>query len=244
MSQTERIKMNSCEHYIRNCKFVSPCCGKIYTCRFCHNENESHEINRFEVKEIVCSKCNHQQEVSNQCTNCGIEFAKYFCKTCNFFDDRAEKGYYHCDKCGICRVGENRKFVHCDICNSCVIDDKGHICRKDAFRTPCPVCLEDLFISTRGSYILACGHPIHIDCLNECIKNNKRNCSLCRKSIYSAEDLQKINQYIDAQIMLFPFSEEISYNIKCNDCSFNGEAKFHPYGMKCGGCGGYNTTRT
>jgi hypothetical protein len=52
-----------------------------------------------------------------------------------------------------------------------------------------------------------------------------------------------MNEYIDAQIELFPFQEEISYNIKCNDCPFSGEAKFHPYGMKCGGCGGYNTTK-
>ncbi len=34
-----------CGHYIRRCKFVSPCCQKIYTCRFCHNDNESHVMN-------------------------------------------------------------------------------------------------------------------------------------------------------------------------------------------------------
>jgi Zn finger protein HypA/HybF involved in hydrogenase expression len=31
--------------------------------------------------------------------------------------------------------------------------------------------------------------------------------------------------------------------IRCNDCDFVGEAQAHPYGMKCGGCGGYNTAR-
>jgi RING finger/CHY zinc finger protein 1 len=125
----------------------------------------------------------------------------------------------------------------------CVIDNKEHVCRKDIFDRECPVCLENLFHSIRGSYVLVCGHSIHFDCLNDCIKNNKRNCPLCRKNIYSGEDLQKINEYIDAQIQLTPFQQEIFYNIKCNDCPFSGEAKFHPYGMKCGGCGGYNTTR-
>jgi len=232
-----------CEHYIRNCKFVSPCCGKIYTCRFCHNENESHEINRFEVKEIICSKCNHKQNVSNQCINCGIKFAKYFCKTCNFFDDRIERDYYHCDKCGICRVGDGKKYVHCDSCNTCIIDNDNHVCRTNAFHNECPICLENLFYSIRPSCILECGHPIHIECLNNCIKNNKINCSLCRKIVYKGDDLKKYIEYIDLQIQLYPIQQEIFYNIKCNDCPFNGEAKYHPYGMKCGGCGGYNTTK-
>ena len=73
----------NCDHYFRRCKFVSPCCQKIYTCRFCHNDNESHEINRFEVKEIVCSNCDCRQRVSNECVECGIQFAKYFCAVCN-----------------------------------------------------------------------------------------------------------------------------------------------------------------
>ena len=50
--------MDNCEHYFRNFKLVSTCCNKIYICRFCHNENEDHEINRFEIKEIICCKCN------------------------------------------------------------------------------------------------------------------------------------------------------------------------------------------
>ena len=129
--------MEQCPHYIRNCKIVSPCCNKIYTCRFCHNENEpSHEINRFDVKEIVCAKCNAQQPVSNKCVSCEIEFARYFCKICNFFDDRIERNYFHCDKCGFCRVGNDGKYIHCDTCNTCVVDNKEtHVCRKDAFHT-------------------------------------------------------------------------------------------------------------
>jgi hypothetical protein len=40
-----------------------------------------------------------------------------------------------------------------------------------------------------------------------------------------------------------PMQEELLVVIRCNDCDFNGEVQFHPYGLKCGGCGGFNTAR-
>ena len=238
--------MEQCPHYFRNCKFISPCCNKIYTCRFCHNENEpSHEINRFDVKEIVCAKCNAQQPVSNKCVSCEIEFARYFCKICNFFDDRIERNYFHCDKCGFCRVGNDGKYIHCDTCNTCVVDNKeAHICRKDAFHTECPICLDDIFNSIRQSFIMPCGHAIHEDCLISYTDNYKINCPLCRKSLYIGEALEKITKYIDEQIEKNPIDEEHLVDIRCNDCDFRGEVKYHYYGLKCGGCGGYNTTGT
>lgn len=236
--------IGNCEHYFRRCKFVSPCCKKIYTCRFCHNDNESHEINRFEVKEIVCSVCNCRQSVGNECINCGIQFAKYFCAVCNLFDDRIERNYYHCDKCGICRVANDEKYRHCDVCNTCVVDcDKPHICRENVFHNECPVCLENLFHSVKPSCILNCGHPIHVDCLVASIRNNKNTCSLCRKIVYSGDDLKHYIDYIDAQIELYPLQDELHYDVLCNDCSFQGQSEFHPFGMKCKGCGGYNTVK-
>ena len=32
--------------------FQSPCCGKEYPCRLCHDENESHKIDRHNITEI------------------------------------------------------------------------------------------------------------------------------------------------------------------------------------------------
>jgi uncharacterized CHY-type Zn-finger protein len=91
-----------CGHYSRACSIVSPCCSTVYPCRLCHDDNESHPIDRFAIKEVVCRKCDHQQEISNICSKCSITFARYFCNICNLYDD-AEKGQYHCVKCGICR---------------------------------------------------------------------------------------------------------------------------------------------
>lgn len=38
-----------CTHYKRNCALVAPCCNKIYTCRLCHDEQEHHKIDRYQV---------------------------------------------------------------------------------------------------------------------------------------------------------------------------------------------------
>jgi hypothetical protein len=57
------------------------------------------------------------------------------------------------------------------------------------------------------------------------------------------DSLQQYNEGMDALIFSAPIQEELMFVIRCNDCDFNGEVQFHPYGMKCGGCGGYNTSR-
>ena len=233
-----------CEHYVRRCQLVAPCCNKAYVCRHCHNDAEAHEMDRHAVKEVVCAACNERQPVSNTCCNieCGTQFAAYFCAVCNFFDDRIERNYYHCDKCGICRVKGNNDFVHCDTCQTCV-NTLNHTCKADRFHTDCPVCLENLFHSTKPATVLPCGHPIHAHCQLSCFQQNRLSCPLCRKNMMSDDILQKHNELMDTLIEQFPMQEELSFVCKCNDCGFNGATRFHPYGMKCAQCGGYNTAR-
>ena len=57
-----------CIHYNRGCSFVSPCCEKVYPCRHCHDEVEDiinikkpHKIDRFNIKKIICNKCDTKQ---------------------------------------------------------------------------------------------------------------------------------------------------------------------------------------
>ena len=57
------------------------------------------------------------------------------------------------------------------------------------------------------------------------------------------DNLQRYNAGMDALIQASPMQEELLVVIRCNDCDFNGEVQFHPYGMKCEGCGGFNTAR-
>ncbi|XP_022973794.1 E3 ubiquitin-protein ligase MIEL1-like [Cucurbita maxima] len=84
-----------CKHYRRRCKIRAPCCNEIYPCRHCHNEATSvmtrpfdrHELNRFDVKQVVCAVCDTEQPVARVCTNCGVNMGEYFCEICKFYDD-------------------------------------------------------------------------------------------------------------------------------------------------------------
>lgn len=106
--------------FTRTCfSLQTPCCNKVYTCRFCHDEQEAHTVNRKEVTELICVLCDTRQPVQATCQNCHCQFGKYTCLECNLFDDE-DKNQYHCDGCGICRVGGRDKFFHCAKCNMCL----------------------------------------------------------------------------------------------------------------------------
>ena len=36
-----------CQHYKRNCKLRAACCGKLFTCRFCHDKVSDHSMDRY-----------------------------------------------------------------------------------------------------------------------------------------------------------------------------------------------------
>lgn len=122
-----------CQHYERACEKQCPnalCQGKYYACRLCHDayfDGEvgdpklHHMFDRHAVTRIRCLRCKTEQPVARTCTKCGKDFAKYFCATCRFYDDKGdEKKVFHCDKCGICRVGGRENFFHCETCGACL----------------------------------------------------------------------------------------------------------------------------
>ena len=241
--------MEHCKHYNRNCKIIAPCCNKIFSCRLCHDEyyenlKNEHKINRHNIEKIICKNCNLKQPVSNKCTQCSIEFGKYFCKICKFYDNDISKKQFHCDKCGICRVGGKENFYHCDKCNSCIsINLKdNHICVANTFHTHCPVCLEDIFNSTTPITILRCGHSIHQSCYLDLIKSNNIKCPLCNKSIV---DMSSFNNIIENEILNTPMPEQYNYDVDilCNDCNKTSTTKFHIIGHKCQHCNSYNTVQ-
>ncbi|BAT78229.1 hypothetical protein VIGAN_02088000 [Vigna angularis var. angularis] len=101
-----------CQHYRRRCRIRAPCCNEIFNCRHCHNEAKNninieqkhrHDIPRHQVKQVICSLCETEQEVQQNCIKCGVCMGKYFCGTCKLFDDDVSKKQYHCSGCGICR---------------------------------------------------------------------------------------------------------------------------------------------
>lgn len=110
--------MSECSHYIRKCSFLTPCCGKIYMCRFCHDHNEKHKLDRESVEFIICLQCSKRQLLGTHCIDCGLCFGVYACLKCRLFDN-ADKEQFHCSDCGVCHTGGAANFFHCSTCKVC-----------------------------------------------------------------------------------------------------------------------------
>lgn len=234
-----------CSHYKRKCAFVSPCCGKTYVCRLCHNENESHEIDRRAVMQIICTTCDTQQPVSSHCVSCGVEFGRYFCSICRMYDD-TDKGQFHCELCGICRIGGRDKFFHCPKCDMClsVSLQASHRCVEKVARSNCPVCLDDLHTSTSSLAVLNCGHITHNKCWKDMLQSGDYKCPLCG---HSTVDMTSSWRRLDEDIAMTIMPEEYRNKtvwILCRDCHENSQVPFHIIGLKCQHCGSYNTCDT
>jgi len=254
MLKIQNVKEN-CGHYTCGCKIISKCCDKEFACRICHDtETLGHEINRYKIEEIVCNACKVRQPISNSCSNneCIVfneNFASYYCDICHLYSDNPVSEIYHCEKCNICRIcgigNTPNDFIHCDKCGGCVNISGGnvHKCITDALRNDCCICLENIFLSRDAAVVLPCGHAIHQVCFNSSIQQNKYTCPLCRKIMLKGEALDMMNRQYDRVIEMYPYSENITAQISCNDCKYKGEIAFHPIGLKCGGCGGYNTIK-
>lgn len=234
-----------CEHYKRGCLLKAKCCGKYYPCRKCHDEVEDHAINRFETEFLACKSCGAEDiPVAESCSNCHVQFAKYSCMTCKFFDDAENNSVYHCGKCGICRVGAGLGIdnVHCEKCDTCVPIEVAdtHKCTENALKRDCPVCMEDMATSTEQVVFMHCGHAIHMKCFTEYTRKSF-TCPICIKSL---TDMTSWYRALDATILQekmppgFANRRQIVY---CHDCEVNSKAHFHFKYHKCQVCRGYNT---
>lgn len=250
-----------CKHYLRRCKIISPCCDKIYDCRLCHDEDQyennndykkKHKINRYDIKQILCTNCKKMQNSKQYCENCNVCFGFYFCNICNLFDD-IDKGQYHCDKCNVCRIGGKDNYEHCDNCNICIQKPKSNLYFNDNSNnikhkcfsikdSLCPICMIDLFSSVEKIIQMKCGHYIHLKCHTELLKTTYK-CPFCSKSIIEIDEIIK---YMDNEIELTQMPNEyknVIVQILCNDCNEKSNVKFHILGHKCLNCKSYNTRK-
>ncbi|XP_057720465.1 probable E3 ubiquitin-protein ligase RZFP34 isoform X1 [Arachis stenosperma] len=242
-----------CQHYRRRCCIRAPCCNEVFDCRHCHNEAKNdisidqklrHDIPRHQVKQVICSLCGTEQEVQQNCINCGVCMGKYFCETCKLFDDdQVSKQQYHCDGCGICRTGGRENFFHCYKCGCCysILLKDGHPCIEGAMHHDCPVCFEYLFESRNDVTVMPCGHTIHKSCLKEMGEHHKYACPLCSKSVC---DMSKVWEKFDLEMaaisMPEPYQNKMVW-ILCNDCCKTSRVQFHFVAQKCLNCKSYNT---
>jgi len=261
--EPEEARMG-CGHYGRQCKIVASCCGDIFGCRFCHDEEKyagerdpqkRHEIDRFKIAECICLHCDERQPIAQYCRKCDACMGAYFCGVCNFFDDDVSKQAFHCAGCGICRVGGRENYYHCDKCNSCqpIADQGQHHCFEGGMRQNCPICMEYLFDSRQPAQSLRCGHMIHADCARELFSSGNGmaglRCPVCNVSLMENDTMAAVWSSVDAAIEEQPMPakyKNIVVRLLCNDCHGESVAKFHFLGLKCGNaeCGSYNTRRT
>ncbi|KAF8015052.1 hypothetical protein BT93_H0750 [Corymbia citriodora subsp. variegata] len=208
------------------------------------NPKDYHELVRHDVKRVICSVCDTEQEAAQVCSKCGVIMGEYFCGICKFYDDETEKRQFHCEQCGICRVGGRENFFHCPTCGSCyTMSLRGnHVCVENSMKSHCPVCYEYLFDSIRGTNILKCGHTIHMDCFQEMADQNQYRCPICSKTVLTMSENWRM---LDAEIAATVMPEEYQYEVSilCNDCNKTGKVPFHIFGLKCRDCCSYNTRR-
>ncbi|KAL0538735.1 hypothetical protein IC582_022892 [Cucumis melo] len=233
-----------CEHYKRNCKLLATCCGKLFTCSFCHDKVSDHSMDRKASTEMMCMQCLKVQPIGSVCTtpSCGgLSMGKYYCGICKVFDD--EREVYHCPFCNLCRLGKGlgTDFFHCMTCNCCLaMKLVDHKCQERGLETNCPICCDFLFTSSESVRALPCGHFMHSACF-QAYTCSHFICPICSKSL---GDMTVYFGMLDALLALEVLPEEYRercQDILCNDCSMKGKARFHWLHHKCGSCGSYNT---
>ena len=257
-----------CRHYHRKCKIVPACCNVPFPCRFCHDDNSDHAMDRYNTKEMQCMKCALIQPIAKKCKNCNVVMARYFCKVCNLFDDLQDgKSIYHCPFCNVCRKGKGlgQDFFHCMKCNSCVSLIMGpHEChgKKSSIESECPVCKDFMFDSETPVKTLPCGHLMHTSCF-ETYTCHYYTCPLCRKSLGDftvyfrmldailADEQKKtsktnaekkeVGDYYDDDEEERRRQEKRKQRVKCNDCLEVTMADFHFVYHACRKCRSYNT---
>lgn len=232
-----------CKHYKRKCLMKADCCGVFVPCRFCHDENMDHKIDRFKTKEMKCKLCGTEQEVNKECKNCHAIMGEYYCSICKFWNDDKEQDLFHCDKCGICRKGKKEEHFHCEKCNTCLSISlkNSHRCIDNSLKNDCPVCGEDLFTSTIPVSMLKCGHSLHRECLNKYLLSQQYQCMLCKKSICDmTEHWEHIDDFLKTQEMPEEY-KDMEATVFCNDCEMDSETSYHFIYNKCSKCNGYNT---
>ncbi|KAI8089505.1 zinc-ribbon-domain-containing protein [Halteromyces radiatus] len=236
-----------CQHYQRKCKLVAYCCGKIYSCRFCHDESphSDHAIVRTDTKRMFCMLCQTIQPAAQVCAGCQQTMALYYCDKCKLWDDDPSKSIYHCDDCGICRQGQGlgKDFFHCNKCNICMsiaMLDK-HRCIERNLESDCPICGEYMFTSTTTVIFMPCGHCIHKRCYTDYIQTSYQ-CPTCLKSLGDMSDyFARLDRELARQSMPIEYAKYISH-VFCNDCELRSPAKYHFFYHKCAHCSSYNTT--
>ncbi|XP_074337216.1 uncharacterized protein LOC141674406 [Apium graveolens] len=175
-----------CPHTAKRCRIRAPCCNEIFGCLSCHDESKSnldkdgHKMPRNEVRQVICSLCNTEQEFQQICINCGVCMGRYICGICKVISDDPSEKIKHCHSCGKCRRGRpDDQIIHCNKCQCC--REEPHTCIEGLLHRNCHICSEYLFETTGAISALPCGHIIHHPCFPDLMKS-PNTCPVCFKT--------------------------------------------------------------
>lgn len=90
---------------------------------------------------------------------------------------------------------------------------------------------------------IVCVHILCRTCFDDMVRTGAYRCPLCMHSACNMEDHW---DQIDKEIVHSPMPTEYqgaTVKIICNDCQAHCTVPFHVLGMKCSGCGSYNTAQ-
>lgn len=259
-----------CIHYENNCDIISPCCNRIFGCRVCHDDAISNNnmsnmsttttttcgirtMDRFAITKIICRNCHTKQSSNsssssnnNCCIACNIQLSEYHCHICNIWMTNTTSPF-HCRKCGFCRVGGSENYKHCDTCCMCLsvtVYNNKHDCKIDKYKSACPVCREDMFISRQSPVELPCGHAIHVHCFRSLTGYGDSRCPICKKTVVNRDDmiLAWTSRARDIEAQPMPNDLTRIVDILCNDCEGrSGNRDWHFLGVQCLECLSFNT---
>ncbi|KAM0673400.1 hypothetical protein GVAV_003091 [Gurleya vavrai] len=230
----------SCEHYKRNCSIVADCCLQTYPCRLCHDEHETHKLDRYKIKYMICHFCGIQQEPMHNCQSCCAKLADFFCDICKFWYSKKDS-VFHCIECNVCRKGKKEDFIHCLKCNACIEKRSEHKHISNTLDGDCPVCAENLFQSVRDVIMLKCGHSMHFECF-EFYSIKFHHCPVCTKT---TGDMNNYDKKVDMILEKYGDLQQNSFNYKCyvlcSECQIQSPVYYRYMFNRCPICKSYNT---
>ncbi|KAJ2745826.1 hypothetical protein GGI20_001881 [Coemansia sp. BCRC 34301] len=238
----EERRILGCSHYQLKAKLLAPCCSQWATCRFCHDKNTEHAMDRFAVSRMKCMLCLEEQPIGQQCRGCQQDMGRYYCDTCRLIDDGPYKDIFHCEQCGICLSGRRSDFYHCAVCDACVaIGARGrHSCKEKRLHCTCPICDEWLSDSVLSIVQPACQHLMHEGCLSKHLEHSYK-CPVCSASLCDTKAIfDSIECYMRSSAMPPEYQGRLS-TVFCNDCHRRSVTKYHFLYHKCQECNSYNT---
>ena len=228
-----------CSHFVKSCyKNYFECCGVYDCCIICHKLKMDKKCDGFKVSKISCVECDLEQELSNNCIQCGTQFGNNYCPICFIWTSETIS---HCNDCGICLKDKSENLLHCFNCKKCYYTRNKHICREQQ-HTCCAACGENIDKSVYNNITLGCSHVIDNKCYQKMKTMENYRCPLCKKSMWNMREKWEI---IKLNIIHTPmpndFVSQKYVSIHCNDCGKNSTTQNHYYGLECKPCGSFNT---